>query len=103
MRAHQRKDLEYVIVKASRVYFSRVGYACVITQSTAYPDERAIYHIETFYGNNGVETRAKARRYGRSIVGGAMVAGYRNQYLPVEYSSKGLPKPENAIEVRFNR
>ena len=100
MRIHQRKDLAYIIVKASRTHFARAGYACVITQSTAYPDERAIYHIETFYGNNGVKTRAAARRYGRSIVDGAMVSGYREQYLPVAFSSRGLPKPENRIEVR---
>ena len=100
MRVHQRKDLENTIIKANRVYFSRVGYACVITQSTAYPDERSIYHIETFYGDNETKVRAKARRYGREIVGGALVAGFRNQCLPVEYSRRGLPKPENAIEIR---
>ena len=100
MREHFRKDLEYTIVKARRVHFSRVGYACVITQSTAYADERAIYHIETFYGDDGVKTRAKARRYGASICKGALVQGYRNQYLPVEFPQAGLPKPENAIEIR---
>ena len=100
MRTHNRKDFEYVIVKG-RARFSRAAYACVITQSTAYADERSIYHIETFYGDNGVETRAKARRYGGAICRGERGIGcYRDQALPSIFSSAGLPKPENQIALR---
>ena len=100
MRALNRKDFEYVIVKG-RGRFSRAAYACVITQSTAHPDDRAIYHIETFYGNNGVETRAEARRYGGAICRGERGVGrYRDQALPSIFSSAGLPKPEKQIALR---
>lgn len=99
-RIHKRTDFAYTIIKG-RGRFSRVAYACVITQSTAYPDERAIYHIETFYGDNGVKTRAEACRYGRSIVSGYRVPGpYRDQYLPSNFPSAGLPKRESEVEIR---
>jgi hypothetical protein len=100
MRVHKRTDFEFTVIKGVP-RFSRAAYACVITQSTAYPDERAIYHIETFYGDNGVKVRAEARRYGSSIVKGKRgVAKYRDQYLPSCFPSVGLPKREDQIEVR---
>ena len=99
-RVNSRKDLQYIIVKG-RAHFSRCAYACVITQSTAYEDERALYHVETFYGNDGVKLRAEARRYGSAIVRGERgVVGYRDQYLPCGFSSAGLPKPEREIQIR---
>lgn len=100
MRVHKRTDLEFLIIKGSP-RFSRAGYACVITQSTAYPDERAIYHVATFYGDNGTKVRAEARRYGSAIVKGKRgVTGYRDQYLPVAFPRDGVPKRENEIEIR---
>ena len=99
-RIHQRRDLAYIIIKG-RAHFNRCAYACVITQSTAYPDERAIYHVETFFGDNGVKLRAAARRYGSEIVKGLRRPGpYREQYIPSNFPSAGLPKRENQIEVR---
>ena len=99
MRIHERKDLQYVIVKG-RAYFTRAAYLCVITQSTAYPDERAIYHVESFFGNNGVKTRAEARRYGASIVKGMRLPQFRDQYVPHNFPRAGLPKPEKEVCVR---
>jgi hypothetical protein len=100
MRVHSRTDLQFTIIKGTP-RFSRSAYACVITQSTAYPDERALYHVETFYGDNGVQLRAEARRYGSAIVKGKRgVSGYRNQHLATCFPSAGLPKRENEIEVR---
>lgn len=100
MRVHSRKDFEYIIVRGNPA-FCRASYACVITQSTAYPDERAIYHIEYFYGDNGTRVRSEARRYGSAIVSGKRgVAGYRNVYLNSRFPKTGLPKPETEIEVR---
>jgi hypothetical protein len=100
MRVHSRDDLQYIVVKG-RPIFSRAAYACVITQSTAYPDERAIYHVETFYGADGRKIRAEAMRYGRAIVSGKRgVCGYRSQYLPCQFPKAGIPKRESEIEVR---
>ncbi len=44
MRVHSRKDFAYHIFRGNPV-FSRAAYACVITQSTAYPDEVKIREI----------------------------------------------------------
>jgi hypothetical protein len=101
MRVHSREDFEYIIIRG-RGRFCRAAYACVITQSTAYADERAIYHVETFYGDNGTKVRSDARRYGAAIVKGKRgVTGYRNSYLPAGFPRDGLPKREEEIEVRF--
>lgn len=100
MRVHSRTDFEYMIIKGAP-RFSRSAYACVITQSTAYPDERALYHVQTFYGDNGVKLRAEARRYGSAIVKGKRgVSGYRDQYLPTCFPRTGVPKREDEIEIR---
>ena len=100
MRVHKRTDFQFVVLKGVP-RFCRAAYACVITQETAYPDERALYHIELFYGDNGTKVRAEARRYGSAIVRGKRgVATYRNQYLPTGFPSAGLPKREDQIEVR---
>lgn len=100
MRVHSRTDFQFTVVKGTP-RFSRAAYACVITQSTAYPDERSIYHVETFFGDNGVKTRAEARRYGSAIVKGKRgVNAYREQHLSSIFPSKGLPKRESEIEVR---
>lgn len=100
MRVHSRTDFEYMIIRGNPA-FCRAAYACVITQSTAYPDERAIYHIEYFYGDNGVKTRSEARRYGAAIKSGKRgVIGYRTTYLNSRFPKTGLPKPEQEIEVR---
>lgn len=100
MRVHSRTDFQYIIVRGTG-HFCRAAYACVITQSTAYDDERAIYHVETFYGDNGTKVRAEAARYGRAIVSGKRgVAGYRNMYVSSIFPRAGLPKPENEIAVR---
>lgn len=100
MRVHKRTDLKYLIMKG-RPRFSRCAYACVISQSTAYPDERSIYHIETFYGDDAIKTRAQARRYGSSVICGARLPGpFREQYLPSNFPRDGLPKREMEIEVK---
>jgi hypothetical protein len=99
-RVHSRKDFEAIIIKGSP-RFARCAYACVITQSTAYPDERALYHVETFYGEDGRKVRSEAQRYGREITSGKRgVCGYRSQYIPSNFPRAGLPKPEDQIEVR---
>ena len=98
-RVHERKDLAYVIVKG-RAYFTRCAYLCVISQSTAYPDERALYHTEAFFGNDAIKTRAEARRYGASTVKGLRLPQYRDQYVPTNFSRAGLPKPEKEVCVR---
>jgi hypothetical protein len=98
-KIHKRTDLQYTIVKG-KPSFSRVAYACVITQATACPDERSIYHIETFYGADGVKIRAEARRYGSAIVRGfRLPSGFREQYLPHNFSSEGLPKPPRLLSI----
>lgn len=100
MQVHSRKDFQYIIVKGNPA-FCRAAYACVITQSTAYPDERAIYHIEYFFGQNGTAARSEARRYGSAIVSGKRgVSTYREQYLTSRFPRAGLPKPEAEIAVR---
>ena len=99
-KAHSRTDLQYRVIRGSP-RFSRVAYACVITQETAYHDKRAIYHIETFYGENGVKERAAARAYGSAICRGKRrVAGFREQYLPSGFPGEGLPKMEKDIQIR---
>jgi hypothetical protein len=101
MRIHNRTDLKYIVIKG-RAAFYRCAYACVITQSTAYQDERALYHIETFYGQNAIKTRAAAMRYGSAIVRGRKLPGpYRDQYLPHNFPRDGLPKRENEITIRL--
>ena len=101
MRVHNRKDFEFFIIKG-RAYFSRAAYACVITQNTAYPDQRAIHHIETFYGDSGVKARAEARRYGRAIVTGKRgVGGFREQYLSHNFPPPAdMPLAEKHIVIR---
>jgi hypothetical protein len=99
-RVHSRTDFQFEVVKGYP-RFCRAAYAVIITQSTAYPDERCLYHIETFYGDNGVKLRAEARRYGRAIVTGKRgVERYRDQYLPTIFPYKDLPKRENEVEIR---
>jgi hypothetical protein len=98
-RVHERTDLQYVIVKG-RAYFTRAAYLCVITQSTAYPDGRAIYHVESFFGNDAIKIRAEARRYGASICKGARLPIWRDQYIPHNFPRAGLPKPEKEVCVR---
>lgn len=99
-RVHNRTDLKYTIVRG-RSYFTRAAYACVITQSTAYPDQRAIYHVRTFYGDNGTAVRAEARRYGSRVCRGlANVGGFRNQNVPSGFDTAGLPPRERDVVVR---
>ena len=98
-RVHNRTDLQYIIVRGIPHY--RVAYACVITQATAYDDERAIYHVEKFFGRDGRKVRAEAMRYGSDICKGKRgVVGYRSMYLGTAFPSAGLPKPEDQIEIR---
>lgn len=97
---HKRTDFQYCVVKG-RGTFSKAAYACVITQSTAYPDQRSIYHIECFYGHDGVKARAEARRYGSEICNGFRgVVGYRNDYLPHNFPRDGIPCRERDIAIR---
>jgi hypothetical protein len=99
-RIHERRDLQFQIIKGW-ARFSRAAYACVITQSTAYDDQRAIYHIETFYGSDGRKLRAAAMKYGRDVVTGRKLPGpYRDQHLPSGFHSFGLPPREDQIEIR---
>lgn len=99
-RIHSRTDLQFTVIRGHG-YFCRRAYACVITQSTAYPDERAIFHIETFYGDDGVKLRAEARRYGSAVCKGRRIPGpYRSQHLPHGFPSQGLPKREDQIAIR---
>ena len=99
-RVHNRTDLQDIIVRGTP-HFSRVSYACVITQATAYDDERAIYHVEKFFGRDGRKVRAEAMRYGSDICKGKRgVVGYRSMYLGTTFPSADLPKPEGQIEIR---
>lgn len=99
-RAHKRTDFQYIIVRGQPA-FSRVAYACVITQATAYDDERSIYHIELFFGRDGRSVRGEAMRYGSDICHGRFgVAGFRRTDMPHNFPSAGLPKPEQDVEVR---
>ncbi len=98
-RVHSRTDFQAHIIKG-RPRFSRAAYAVVITQATAYPDERCLYHVETFYGDDGRKVRAEAARYGSAIVKGKRgVAGYRDQSLPTGLGRCPWPK-ENEVAVR---
>lgn len=100
MTSHKRTDFQYIIVRGQPA-FSRVAYACVITQATAYDDERSIYHVEKFFGRDGRTVRGDAMRYGRAIVSGKRgVDGYRSTYLGTTFPAAGLPKPEQDVEVR---
>ena len=102
MRVHNRRDLRCSIIRG-RARFSRVAYACIITQATAFDDERAIYHIETFFGDDATKVRAQARRYGGMICRGERgVCGFREQTLSTIFPRPAdLPKPENKVDVRY--
>ena len=95
----KRRDFRYHILRGDPA-FSWAAYACIITQSTAYPDERAIYHIECFFGHNATETRAKARRYGSAVCRGWIASGGRNQRLPHIFPAFTEAKPEREIATR---
>jgi hypothetical protein len=98
--AHKRKDFEYSILRG-RGAFCPAAYAVIITQSTAYPDERCLYHIEFFYGQDGRTVRSEAMRYGRKVVTGKQTPGpYRNQHLTSGFHCPDLPKRENEVEIR---
>lgn len=99
MRVHTRKDFDYIVIRG-RGAFSPAAYACIITQSTAFEGIRSIYHIETFYGENGTKVRAEASRYGSAIKRGLRgVRGFREQYLPSHFPAKGLPPREDQVEI----
>jgi hypothetical protein len=69
-------DLHYVVIKC-RTFFARAGHATVFYRHDK-DGRRFICHVANHYGEDGRDTRARARRHGRDIVTRKLSIGYRN-------------------------
>jgi hypothetical protein len=69
-------DLHYVVIKC-QTFFARAGHATVFYRHDK-DGRKFIYHVANHYGENGRDTRARARRHGRDIVTRKLSMGYRN-------------------------
>ena len=98
-RVHDRTDLTYE-VRPCRAYFTRRAYACIISQSTAYADQRALYDVVRFCGNDGRKVRAEAMRFGALTCRGLRLSRWREQRYPGGMDLTGLPLPERDIQLR---
>jgi hypothetical protein len=59
-------DLHYIVVRSHTV-FCRRGHLTVFYRHDR-DGRKFIYHVANHYGEDGRDTRARARRYGRDIV-----------------------------------